>query len=291
MSYYTVVPIVKNEGDGYTDNFCEGKWQVFYNDNWIQLNPLNTRVRDKDNRTWIEVCDGHMVEVSVDDPNLDCQCYSKNYNDSLNRSIEQAVTLAATEYDIVLYGSVHALYDTSQFLYIAYTTKMSDKYSLRLYVLNKESSLIDSIVVDTLNTLPNNIIVNTDSDYNIKIGFDSVVYKIAGDYTINAYYNVEPLTQTLSLSNDNYTIKDGTLYINGMAKFGVASNIISLILYEDEPCIVQYESYKATLYNVDGVVIGESDSDANSVYFFCQQQKIVSLEAYDTYFRIKGVES
>lgn len=288
MSYYTVVPTVRNtKNTDYITNFCEGKWKVFHDGNWIQLLPENTRVRDKNNRTWLEVCSGHKVEIELDDPNLDCKCYSKNFNDALNRSISARV-FEKSQSDIinfVLYGKIIQVYDHEPYLYIVYYTD-DGKKSLKLYIINKNTSDIDNIFIDSVDRV-DRVAIDVEDFYAV-IYCDNIRYKLSSDYTINADV-VEYTGQKFQHSGAYYSVTDA-LYRESTKLFDVKSISNSMLIYEHELCLATYDNNRVRLYNTNGTIVAETISDAEKVFLFNIADRVISIEGYDSYIKIKDVE-
>jgi hypothetical protein len=291
MSYYTVVPIVRsNDGSQYIDNFCLGKWQLLVDGNWLQLQPENTRVRDANNKKWIEVCDGHVVEnLSEDDPMLGCKCYSKSYSEPLTRAIQSSVLKSISTIDYLLYGTVLDVLDTEQFLYILYYVAANGKYSIRLYVIAKESTLIDSIVIDSMPDAPSAAWLLLDGN-TLKAALDSRVYSITENYVISVQFSQElPLYQRI-IGNNVLTLVGNAFAYNDTPLLTIDSHSTSFITFESVPCIVTYYDNVVLIRDYTGSILGESLSDANAVYLYNLNESIVSIECYNTFFNIKGVE-
>jgi len=293
MSYYTLVPAIRNKSNtDYTINFCEGKWKVLHDGNWLQLRPENTRVRDKNNKTWIETCNGHKVEIKLDDPNLDCKCYSKNFSDNLNKDLNAFAfdKSVQSNVDFVLYGTLVTLYDHNPYVYILYYTK-GEKYNLRLYVINKESSGIDNIAIDLVSAAPDNATMYVNEMNKLIINNDNIEYSLEIDYVINADYVQKQPVQVHYFLGRKYSIVDDYLLLDGYQLFQIGESIsTSFVEYESDLCIATYYNNNVILYDVNANIRAESISDALKVFLFNRYDSVISVEGYDNYIRIKGVE-
>lgn len=289
MGYYTLIPHIRNDQDTrYIGNFCQGKWRVLVDGNWLQLTPENTRIRDKNNKNWVELCAGHVVEVTLEDRELDCKCYSKNFNEALNRDLNTHVfeKTIATDIDFLLYGNVLQVYDQDPYVYILFYTTYEDRYKLRLYLLNKSSSSIDNVLIDIVSSIEN-CSIYVDGELVINCG--NLNYTVDADYTISANLSDSIVPQKFFANGNIYQTTD-CLSLNETKLFDIQSVSNSFVNYEQELCLVTYYDNNVILYDVNGNIRAESISDANKVFFFDRNEQLISVEGYDNYIRIKGID-
>lgn len=290
MSYYTLVPNVRNrDGANYVSNFCDKKWQVLHEDNWLELNVTNTRVRDKNNTQWIELCDGHYIETTGSNvKESDCSCYSKSFDESLNRTINSFAGHEQVEF--VLYGKLASVYDDTNIVYIAYYIQHDDQFQLKLYCLNKEYSTIDNVTID---------IVSTQTKINLfmlngmlVIQSPTILYQIDAQYVINANFEFSSMPDYYTRYTDtSLTVRDGTLSYGAVDRSIEPLAQYSTLIFENAACVSTFVNHKLTIYALDTMhKMGSSISDAHSVFFFERLHGLHTVEGYDNYIKIKGTE-
>jgi len=291
MSYYTVVPNIRNQyGTGYINNFCSGHWKVLNDDIWLQLTPKNTRVRDKNNEKWLELCEGHMVQSNIkNDPLLDCACYSKNFNASLNKDLNLFANNQSNAIDFVLYGTLIGVVDFEPYVYIPYYIDLGVNVQLRMYCINKASATIDNILIDTL---PSKVKANVYVDINdVVVQTETVKYKVAYDYIIHANFEPSVLSEyACTFYGQILRIKDGKFEYDKQT-ISVPPGQYCVLKYEGQSCFSVYEDNQLKIYNFSGQLMGSSISDANTVHFFDRYSQLISVEGHDNYIKIRGVES
>ena len=285
MSYYTVVPRVM-AGGVWLDNFCSGNWQVLNNGQWLQLTPSNTRVRDKNNLSWIEVCEGQLAES---DSGTDCSCYSQTFNvqqaQQLHRfAVEKNV---AETVDFILYGQLIGVADFTPFVYIPYYIQIGDIWQIRMYCINKIDGQIDNITVDSVSEpVPANVYVDQSS---VVIKTPAITYKVGYNYIINSNTVASTLVNYVTNIDGIVTINDGQISYNGQIYSIVKGAQYSNLIYEDQLCFSAYADKQLSIYNLGGELLGTSVSDAKSVFFFDRNSNLTSVEGHNNLIQIKGV--
>ena len=244
---------------------------------------------DKNNTTWVEVCEGHLVEAT---DTSDCACYSKNFSEALNKDLNvfASANAVADSVDFVLYGSLIGVVDYNPFVYIPYYIPIDDSYQLRMYIINKTNASIDNITIDAVtDKFKANVFLN---DSDLVIQTETVTYKVGYNYVINA--NFEPTVLQDYKTNVNLsllTVNTGQVVLDSTQCQLDADAQYSFLIYEYQLAISCLKNGIINIFNLKGQLLGTSVTDANAIYFFQRNANLISVEGHENYIRIKGVET
>lgn len=300
MSLYYLTPHIRNKlGSAYISSFCKGKWKVPHLNGWLELNPKNTRIRDKNNESWIETCDGHLVEdTNITTPNnkpnpqSNCGCYSKNFNPELNRNLNTHIlnkAVAKFSEPLMLQGTLLSIFDSVQHVYFLAYVKNGDRFTLNLTSFDKSNTAYDSIVLDSVSVEPIRMSMYEDVEALVIRG-NTITYRILGGQYISAQYlpYEVPEYETM-LHGDHYTIIGNTLYKNDITLLvlPIIGEAYSMLILSGDIAVCVLKNNTASFYNVEGKDLGSSVVDCEAAFFF--GDPLVSVKKYNHYYTITEV--
>lgn len=291
MAYYTLTPHIRDpSGNEYISSFCSGDWKVFVNNVWLELNPSNTRIRDKNNASWIEPCDGQIVEipVSANDTKLSCQCYSESITSLYSTELKEYVEgKADSTFSMTLYGSLLTTCDTTDIAYIlAYCSGM-----LKLYCFNKAEALITILSIDALLTHPSKASLYTTNDNSLTIRLFDATYYVDANNVISSNaesYNIPDYES--GVLGSHYIIDSGSVFVNNVLQsFTLPKNASYSVLYYNRLlCYGVLLNGVLSIYSEAGNIVATSVTDALTLQFFHNDYEFV-VEGHPNYITIKAL--
>ncbi len=190
FSFYTVIPRVRDPSNlSWSNSCCNGNWRVKDGDNWITLTPENTRVRDSDNSHWLEICQGHIVEVTYGYP-YDCNGYSLVLQETRSRAGTDLEHVAMVQNSV--FGEFLAINNSTARVVIVYN--ISNK--LRVHI--KDERIFNDFLIDTVGSISASLSVLGDYAYVNNDTSQYAVNLVTGNISESAlgYTNVQAALPT-----------------------------------------------------------------------------------------------